>query len=180
MAQYVAFLRAINVGGHTVKMADLRQWFIEMGLSNVETFIQSGNVIFEAAGGQIDLLERRIEAGLKEKLGYGVAAFIRTLTEVDKLIEAIPFPEAEFDAGADLYVAFLHESPMEEAQQRLISLRNAIDDFAVNRREVFWLRRKQVGASLFSGAVLEKTLKAQATLRNITTLKRMAAKQKPG
>ena len=61
--RYVAFLRAINVGGHVVKMDRLRRIFESMRFRNVETFIASGNVIFEAAG-NADVLERRIEKGL--------------------------------------------------------------------------------------------------------------------
>ena len=64
VTRYVAFLRAINVGGHTVKMERLRELFAELGLANVETFIASGNVIFDAPSGDAGALERQIEQHL--------------------------------------------------------------------------------------------------------------------
>ena len=69
--RYVAFLRAINVGGHTVKMDALRRHFEDMGAANVETFIASGNVIFDSADAA-DRLERRLEAGLEKALKFPV------------------------------------------------------------------------------------------------------------
>ena len=69
MPRYVAFLRAINVGGHTVKMEDLRRLFETMGFANVETFIASGNVIFESKSKNTQAMERKIENHLRESLG---------------------------------------------------------------------------------------------------------------
>ncbi|MBK7317116.1 MAG: DUF1697 domain-containing protein [Anaerolineales bacterium] len=69
MTRYFTFLRAINVGGHTVKMDVLRQLFESLGFSNVETFIASGNVIFEAKTADGKSLEKKIEKALKEALG---------------------------------------------------------------------------------------------------------------
>ncbi len=75
MERYVAFLRAINVGGHTVKMDYLRQVFESFGLSGVETFIASGNVVFEAPTADARALDEQIGQGLREALGYDVATF---------------------------------------------------------------------------------------------------------
>ena len=75
MPKYVAFLRAINVGGHTVKMDHLRSLLESLGLENVETFIASGNVIFDSKTKNAELLERKIAKHLKEMLGYEVASF---------------------------------------------------------------------------------------------------------
>jgi uncharacterized protein (DUF1697 family) len=177
MTKFIAFLRAINVGGHTVKMATLRELFEGFGFSKVETFIASGNVIFEADGGETaDHLEQPIEKGLHQALGYEVATFLRTVAEVTAVAQYEPFPTAEFEAGANLYVAFLKDELDEAGYGRLLTLRNEIDDFKAHRREVFWLRRMQLGESKFTGALLEKTLKMPATMRNITTVKKMAAK----
>ncbi len=77
MPKYVAFLRAINVGGHTVKMDYLRGLFEAIGSRNVETFIASGNVIFDSKSKNAPALERRIEKHLEETLGYGPHALHR-------------------------------------------------------------------------------------------------------
>ncbi len=80
MTRYFAFLRAINVGGHVVKVDRLRQIFESLGVSSVETFIASGNVIFESTSKSVRILEKRIESGLREALGYEVVTFASART----------------------------------------------------------------------------------------------------
>jgi uncharacterized protein (DUF1697 family) len=172
--RYIALLRAINVGGHTVKMDVLRGLFREMGFRAVETFIASGNVIFEADAGDEKELAQRIEAHLKSALGYGVATFLRTPTEISAAAEHEPFPS--LPEGSSFYVAFLAKPPTEEAVEKLMALRTPIDDFSVRGREVYWLCRTRSSDSTFSGALLEKTLGMSSTLRNITTVRKLAAR----
>ncbi len=173
MPRYVAFLRAINVGGHTVKMDHLRHLFEAIGFTNVQTFIASGNVIFDATLIDTKALERQIEDSLREALGYEVATFIRTTSEVAEIARYQPFNDSEDHA---LYIAFLAAPPGDEAKQKLLSFANEIDEFHVSGREVYWLCRKKMSESAFSGALLEKTLRMQATLRNSTTIRKIAAK----
>ena len=172
MQKYAAFLRAINVGGHTVKMDALRGLFEALGFAGVETFIASGNVIFEAQSDDASALEREIETHLRENLGYEVATFIRTLPELTDIAHCQPFPAA--DAG--LYVAFLAETPSDEGKQKVLALASPVDSFHISGRELYWLCRVKSHESAFSGAVLEKTLGMKATLRNNTTIQKMAAK----
>jgi uncharacterized protein (DUF1697 family) len=177
MQRYIAFLRAINVGGHTVKMEQLRSLFAELEYANVETFIASGNVIFEAADKQPQALEKRIEAHLQQALGYAVATFIRTPAELKAVAAYQPFPPAELEtAGGSLYIGFLPVAPTDEARRKLMALRTEIDDFHVHQRELYWLARQGMGRSTISGALLEKTLGMPATLRNVTTVRKLAAK----
>ena len=83
MNKYVAFLRAINVGGNTViKMAELKQIFESMGLENVQTYIQSGNVIFESGEEDPTSLEKQIERQIETATGYKTQLFVRTFREV--------------------------------------------------------------------------------------------------
>ncbi len=176
MTQQVAFLRAINVGGHVVKMEDLRRLFEAIGLSDVQTYIQSGNVIFESPARDVAGHEREIEAHLQQALGYRVATFLRSLAELGEIERYLPFPGSEGEANTTLYVAFVRDEPGAAAQQRLTSLADGIHDFRIHRREVYWLRRRQPGEKPFSSAFLEKTLQAEATLRNITTIRNIVAK----
>ncbi|MCL4304050.1 MAG: DUF1697 domain-containing protein [Anaerolineae bacterium] len=175
MPKYVAFLRAINVGGHTVKMDHLRRLFEAMGFTNVETFIASGNVIFESTEPDKKALERQIEEALQAALGYAVATFNRTTAELGEIARYKPFKEPDADSH-NLYVAFLGDTPGEAAQQKLLAFTTEIDEFKINGTEVYWLCRKKMSESQFSGALLEKTLGMPATMRNITTVKKMAAK----
>ncbi len=179
MAKQIAFLRAINVGGHIVKMADLRQHFAAAGFGPVETYIQTGNVIFESQNHDAEALERQIETHLENILGYPVATFLRTFPELAAIIAHQPFPAAEFEAGASLYIAFLKEEPAAEIQDKVLAFTNEVDAFHIHGRELYWLGRKQQMQSTFSGAMLEKTLGGPATVRNITTVRKLLAKYSP-
>jgi uncharacterized protein (DUF1697 family) len=173
--RYIAFLRAINVGGHTVKMDRLRALFEEMGFADVETFIASGNVIFRAPEDDAAALEAKIERHLKAALGYEVATFVRTPAEVAETARHQPFPgEPE---GSVLMVDFLRAAPAKEAREKVMALRTETDDFDVRGRELFWLvRADKMSTSKLSGATFEKALGMPATMRNITTVKKLAAK----
>jgi uncharacterized protein (DUF1697 family) len=155
-------------------MDALRELFGEMGFGGVETFIASGNVIFDASKGDERELAERIEAHLKAALGYEVATFLRTPTEIRTAAEHEPFPS--LPEGSSLYVAFLSKPPTEEAVGKLMALRTEIDDLSVNGREVYWLCRTRSSDSTFSGALLEKTLGMPSTMRNITTVRKLAAR----
>jgi uncharacterized protein (DUF1697 family) len=175
--RYIALLRAINVGGHTVKMDHLRKLFEALGLAHVETFIASGNVIFGAPAESVQTLEKQIERHLQQSLGYEVITFIRSAAELAAIASYQPFAASELAAdGNFLYVAFLADQPGDAAQQKLMTFRNEVDDFHIHKREVYWLSRKKISESTFSGALLEKTLKMPATMRNVTTVKKLAAK----
>jgi uncharacterized protein (DUF1697 family) len=177
MTKYVAFLRAINVGGHVVKMDYLRSLFEAMGFAKVETFIASGNVIFEAKPNKPELFEKKIEKHLQQNLGYEVRTFVRTVEEVANVANAQPFSAAELRGdGHRLFVGFLAAQPSDEARQELTGCADKFNDFAVVGREVFWLCRVKFSETDFSGSRLEKVLKLKTTLRNINTAKRIAAK----
>ncbi len=175
--RYIAFLRAINVGGHTVKMDRLRTLFEELGFARVETFIASGNVIFQSPSEDTQALEKQIERHLEQSLGYEVAIFIRSDCELAAIAGYRPFPASELDAeGSSLYIAFLPAAPDDAARQKLQSFRTEVDDFHVHEREVYWLSRRKISESTFSGALLEKTIRMPATMRNSTTVRKLAAK----
>jgi uncharacterized protein (DUF1697 family) len=176
MTRYIAFLRAINVGGHNVKMEALRAIFESMGFGQVETFIASGNVIFETGDEDPRALQGRIEARLQESLGYPVAAFLRTDAEVANIARYKPFDEEKLNSAKALNVAFLAEPLAGEAQKALAGLNTGIDEFRAHGCDVYWLCRKKQSESSFSNAVFERTMKVQSTLRGLNTLVRLAAK----
>jgi uncharacterized protein (DUF1697 family) len=174
MARYVAFLRGINVGGHKVEMGELRRLFEALDLDDVATFIASGNVIFEsrAAAGP---LTKRIEKHLREALGYDVPTFLRTDAEVARIAEHEPFSDLE-DGGTS-YVAFLDRRPPASARRAVAALSNDVDHLAVRDREVYWHIRGRLMDSTLGTAGLEKALgSVRTTLRNVNTVRRLAAK----
>jgi len=175
--RYIALLRAINVGGRTVKMEKLRELFDWMGFRSVETFIASGNVIFESPARDGASLEKRIEGALQTSLGYEVATFIRTPAEMAAVATHQPFPAAEIALpDAALYVAFLRVAPTDEVAGKLLALRGDLDDLHVLGRELYWLARHKMNESKINNTVLERILGSPATVRNITTVRKLAAK----
>lgn len=175
--RYIAFLRAINVGGHNVKMDRLRALFDDLGYANVETVIASGNVIFESLEQNASVLEEQIENHLLDALGYGVETFIRSAAELADIASNRPFPPTLLDAeGNTLHIGFLTNPPDDEAAHRLQALRTPEDDFHVREREFYWLRAGRMSDSTITGKLLEKTLGMPMTMRNVNTIRRIVAK----
>ena len=180
VTRYIAFLRAINVGGHVVKMDRLRRLFEQLGFSSVETFIASGNVIFESASTAAAAHEKKIVKLLGESLGFDVATFLRSDVELDRIAGHRPFPAVDHaEEGKSMYVGFLRAKPDAGARSRLLKLRTPEDAFHVHDREVFWQRRGGFSDSIYTSAFLEKTLGTPATFRNVTTVRKLAAKYRP-
>ena len=179
MPRYIAFLRAINVGGRVVKMERLRALFESLGLRDVETFIASGNVIFETKAADAAALEARIERALAKELGYEVATFLRTTDELATIAAHVPFADAEpLPDGHALSVGFLKTAPDEARRAALLVHRSPTDELALHEREIWWWCRTRVSDSKLTNARLEKAVGA-ATVRNVTTVRKLAAKYPP-
>lgn len=177
MPKYIAFLRAINVGGHTVKMDHLRQLFIDMGFIGVETFIASGNVIFKTPENDLPALESRIEFHLQAALGYPVKTFLRTPAGLEQIARYQPFSTQDLENPAStLYIGILQAPPSPEATQRIAALSDPLNLLHIQDRELYWLVHGGLGRSEISGARLEKALGMPTTLRNVNTILRLIAK----
>jgi uncharacterized protein (DUF1697 family) len=179
MVRTIAFLRAINVGGHTVTMPALRELFESIGLANVETFIASGNVIFETGSRSSAALQKKIEGHLHSALGYEVATFLRTDAELAAIARYQPFSAAALAAATTLNVAFLAEAAPAAAQKALLRYRSDIDDFHVEGREAYWLCQTKQSESSFFKVGMEKALGLKTTVRNINTVRRLAEAYPP-
>jgi uncharacterized protein (DUF1697 family) len=177
MTRYVAFLRAINVGGHTVRMEQLRTLFAAMGFADVETFIASGNVIFRTKTTDVAALERRIADKLEKALGYSVGVFLRSVSELHEIVNYQPFT-IETDAADKIgvYVILMAEGMSAVAKRALFACRSATDDFAVKGREIYWLCRGSMLESPFAKNGWERSAGARATMRNRNTMVRLAKK----
>lgn len=174
MPRFIAFLRSINVGCHTVKMDELRRLFESVGFTGVETFIASGNVIFESTTRNTKALETKIAGKLHHALGYEVATFVRSVGELVAVANHKLF--AERQDGSGLYIAFLAEPPNDAAREKLTSLQTKTDIFHFHGRELYWVCFTRFSDSNFSGPLLEKVLGTKATVRNSTTIIKIAAK----
>lgn len=176
MPRYVAFLRAINVGGRTVKMDALRGLFESWGGTNVETFIASGNVVLDSSRRNAETAERAIEDHLRRALGYPVVTFLRTVPELAAIAAHAPFPQEEFDRGGTLYVALMKAAPGPSVRRAVAALRTDLDDFTIEGRELYWLRRSNLMQSIAAGPALEKVVGSPMTVRNVNTMRRLALK----
>jgi uncharacterized protein (DUF1697 family) len=174
--RYVALLRAVNVGGRIVKMDRLRAVFEQLPLKKVETFIASGNVLFDSTA-SASALELRIEKHLEKSLGYAVPAMLRSAAEIKVVAAHTPFPslKAVPPQGA-LYVGFL-KSPLEKsAAAKVIALADATSDFHVHGREVYWLARDRMAVLKDTGTKLQRAVAMPMTVRNVTTVRKLAHK----
>jgi uncharacterized protein (DUF1697 family) len=176
MARHVALLRGINVGGHTVKMQELRRLFESLGFSGVETVIASGNVVFEASGGRARKLEQAIEGHLAQALGYKVATFLRTIPELAEVAAQKHFDLAQEAPDAVVYAIFLRDRPEAATEQALRALGTDNDEARVGKREVYWLRRARSKDSEVFGVKIGKLLGSETTVRNMNTVQRIVEK----
>jgi uncharacterized protein (DUF1697 family) len=180
MARYIAFLRGINVGGHQVKMGDLRRMFEALGLGEVATFIASGNVTFVYDEADAAALTERIEGHLRDMLGYEVPTFLRTDAELAAVARHEPFPGLEGADGTS-YVAFLYQRPKATAARAVAALSNETDRVLVHDRELYWHIRGGLTDSTLGAPALEKALgSVPTTVRNLNTVRRLAAKDSRG
>ncbi|CAL1516348.1 DUF1697 domain-containing protein [Chitinophaga sp. MM2321] len=171
MTRYVAFLRAINVGGNRmVKMEVLRELFAKAGFKNITTYIQSGNVIFESASTDTAAIEAKIEKQMLKALGFEIPACVRSFKEMDAILKNNPFPGIVPDKEIQIYVAFLQTVPGANAQEILTSLQSAAETYHINGREVYILSRKTLMKTPFSNNYLEKKLGVVSTTRNLATV----------
>lgn len=174
MPTVVAFLRAINVAGRFIKMADLAAHFRALALDDVATYINSGNVLFTTRARSLPRLAASIEDGLEPLLGFRSEVFIRTATEVQAIADTAVFHRTRVPSSGEVNVAFLQAPLAPEQVAVLESLRSGIDDFAHSGSEVYWLCQGNQMDSRFSNAVLERRLRLRCTFRRVSMLARLA------
>jgi uncharacterized protein (DUF1697 family) len=172
--RYIALLRAINVGGHVVKMAELRTLFEAMRFGRVKTFIASGNVLFDARAQDPAALERKIEQHLEKALGYEVATFIRTPAALRAAATHRGFLEPH-EPGHARHVVFLKSELPPATRNDVLALSSDYDHFTVNGRELYWSCRGRFSDSKITPARFERALRMPATARNINTVQKLAA-----
>lgn len=175
MAVYIAFLRGINVSGHRVKMNRLRGLFEELGLSDVSTFIASGNVIFSSGSEDREALIEMLENHLAAELGYEVAVFLRTPTELASLAAADePDEETAALAPSSHYVIFLKTTASESLKAELGALQSEMDEFEFSGTEIHWrIQGKLTDSPLFAGSLERATRNTPTTTRNMNTVRRI-------
>lgn len=170
--RYIAFLRGINVGGHRVRMDWLRQLFEELGFANVGSYISSGNIFFDTGEKDRPLLAGKIESHLNRSLDFDVPVILRTVDEVQAILDQDPFKESEKTDDNRFCVMFTDDPLNDKLDLPIHSSKNDMDIVAVNRYEAFVIWHIINGRPP-SGKFPDGLIPARNTTRFFHTLKKI-------
>ncbi|HZN14943.1 MAG TPA: DUF1697 domain-containing protein [Acidimicrobiales bacterium] len=169
----VAFLRAVNVGRRTVAMSRLADVVRGLGYEDAWTYINSGNVVFDATGSREDL-ERRLERAFEGEFGFEVTTFVRTAAELRRALAVKPFQVRSTDT---YFVTFLKTVPSRAQRAELQSLSNAFDTLVVKGRDVHWrMHGKSTDTQLPTKAWESVIGRHESTSRNTSMLRKLIEK----
>jgi uncharacterized protein (DUF1697 family) len=177
MPIYIGLLRGINVGGkNKIKMADLRSMLEAMGFMRVQTYIQSGNVLFESSEEE-KTIQAQMEQKISETFGFSVSVILRSAEELKQIVENCPFTaeevaEAEAMSKVEcLYVAMLPEAPAQAGVERTTAYCSENDKMHIRGRDVYLLFRHSIRHSKLAGNL--HRLQVPATVRNWNTMNKL-------
>lgn len=177
MTVYIAMLRGINVGGkHIIKMLDLKLVLEASGLCDVQTYIQSGNVLFKSDE-EKEPIVNKIEHEIETAFGFKVPIVLRTAEELEKIIKNLPFSEKEIlEAESNpkvesLYVCLLTHVPLQEKIQQLDTYKAESDEYRIVGREVFLLLHHGISKSKLANNLHK--LDVPLTVRNWKTINKL-------
>jgi uncharacterized protein (DUF1697 family) len=172
MSSFAALLRGINVGGRNkVSMAALKPALSSIGLEDVVTYVQSGNVVFRSAG-KADEVAAAIEKQIAKDFGLDVSVLLRTPAELRKIAKSNPFLKEEADLSK-LHVVFLDRPPRPKAKGELDPERSPPDRFRLLGREIYLHLPNGSGRTKLTIDYFERRLGVRATARNWRTLQKV-------
>lgn len=172
MTIYIAFLRGINVGGNKkISMAELKSALLGIGLGRVQTYIQSGNVVFESEE-EAGALRDRIEQEIKTSFGMSVTVILRTSEQFNRLIANCPYEGEELTGKQSIQLTLLTEPPSQKSIDLLAAGERGNDEYWINGEEVYFLFRQSILDS--KPAVNLNKLGNLSTTRNWNTILKLA------
>jgi uncharacterized protein (DUF1697 family) len=175
MPIYISMLRGINVGGHKrIKMDDLRKSFEALGFERVQTYIQSGNVVFKTAKLSTSALSKRIEKQILGDFGFSASVISRTADEMDKTISNNPFLKLPNIDTKTLHITFLSDAPAPAALKKLADLTVAPDQCQSLHKEIYFYLPNGVSQSVLMKAPVDRILSVVTTTRNWNTVNQLA------
>jgi uncharacterized protein (DUF1697 family) len=177
MTTYVALLRGVNIGGHKlVAMADLRALCTDVGFTDVQSLLQSGNLIFRSRPRAPGALERLLEAETSSRLGLDTRFFVRTAEEWKAIVRDNPFPaQAERDP-AHLAVLFLKDAPEGQTVDALHAAIRGPELVRAHARELYAVYPAGIGRSTLTATLIERMLATRVTGRNWNTVLKLLAR----
>jgi uncharacterized protein (DUF1697 family) len=180
MTSYIAMLRGINVSGQKlIKMEKLRAAFGALGFSEVRTYVQSGNVVFQTATASPAEIMSRIEQKISTDFGFTVPVFLRTAEELAEIVKRNPLLKAKAIDHSKLHVTFLSAAAPKTAAKSLEGLAVKPEQFYIRGHEIYLYCPNGYGQSKLSNTAIEKKLGVGATTRNWNSVNALLAMAGP-
>jgi uncharacterized protein (DUF1697 family) len=176
MARLIALLRAVNVGGRKLPMAELRALCGELGWEKVETYIQSGNLVFSAAG-KAEALEAELERAIRDRFALDVPVVVRTAAQWARYAKANPFPRAAEEAPNRLQLLVSKRPPHQDAAERLMERAQGGEAVKAAGGAMWFHFAEGVASSKLTPTLIDKACGSPSTGRNwrtVVKLKEMA------
>lgn len=171
MKSYIALLRGINVGGHKkIFMADLKILFEKLGFKNVQTYIQSGNVIFQTDDADKTKMEGKIKDQILDDFVYDVTVLVKTPSEIRSILNDCPFDKNKKENS---YFTLLHTSPTAESIELTNKISHPNEEFFITKTCVYFYSSIGYGNVKFNNNLIEKKLGVSSTSRNFRTLNKL-------
>jgi uncharacterized protein (DUF1697 family) len=171
MPVFISLLRGINVGGHRpLKMSELRDIYEELGHERVQSYVQSGNLLFWSKEKEPASIARRIEQAIEKSFGFAPDVILRTRAEMEAVITRSPFAERKDIPPSKLLVTFFERQPDSKGVAQVNAMKLPPEEFQVLGRELYVYFPDGVGRSKFPAVRIGKMLKAAGTARNWNTV----------
>ena len=170
MPSYVAMLRGVNVTGHnSIKMEQLRRLFDKLGFQKVETYVQSGNIVFHAKTENPALLSKRVSDSILDSFGFETPVIVRTSKEMENVVVNNPFLKEKDIDSSKLHVTFLADVAQKSSLNTLEKFETSQDRFYPASREIYLYCPEGYGTTKLSNNAIERALSVTATTRNWRT-----------
>jgi uncharacterized protein (DUF1697 family) len=174
MTRFVSLFRGINVGGNnSVRMDALKELHASLGLQEVATYIQSGNVVFTSDEADVTQIQQDIEDGFAQKFGFQAKVMVRTAGEFNVIIENNPFQNELLKESKWVVAMFLASHPISTAREDIQKTYSGPEELHIIGQEVYIYYPEGIGRSKLTNTFLEKKLKTAGTARNWNTVLRL-------
>ncbi len=170
--KYISILRGINVGGHKkILMADLKNLYAQLGFTNVISYIQSGNVVFDSNITDVNQIITSIEKAITTRYGFDVPVIIRTHAEIKNACDNTPFGEIDLKAdGSKYFLTLISDLPTKENIEILMNYVNQPERLQIEGKNIYIFYPNGAGRTKLTNGLIENKLKVKATSRNWKTV----------